>query len=122
MPAPASATPCRPCRGTRFADPLAAPGEADLTHHVDFAALARAARAEGAAVHGPVEQRDFLFALGLAPARRAPEGPRLGAQAAEIDAAVARLTDPAARGMGSLFKVLAVSGPTVGPLPGFPDA
>ena len=108
--------------GHAFADPLAAPGTADLTHHVDFAALARAARAEGAAVRGPVEQRDFLFALGLGARAERLKARASGAQAAEIDAAVARLTDPAARGMGSLFKVLAVSGPTVGPLPGFPDA
>ena len=52
-------------RGHAFADPLAAPGEADLTAHVDFAALARRARAEGAAVHGPITQGEFLLALGL---------------------------------------------------------
>ena len=45
-------------RGHRFVDPLATPGEADLTAHVDFAALARAAQAAGAAVHGPVTQGD----------------------------------------------------------------
>jgi SAM-dependent MidA family methyltransferase len=35
-------------RGHAYADPLAAPGEADLTAHVDFAALARAGREAGA--------------------------------------------------------------------------
>ena len=39
-----------------YVDPLAEPGEADLTAHVDFAALARAARAAGAKVMGPVTQ------------------------------------------------------------------
>ena len=40
------------------------PGEADLSAHVDFAAVAEAARAAGAAVHGPVPQGRFLAALG----------------------------------------------------------
>lgn len=105
----------------RFADPLAAPGEADLTAHVDFAALALAARGAGARVHGPVEQRDFLLALGLtARAERLKRGSS-PAQAAAIDAAVSRLTDPAATGMGRLFKVMAVSAPDLGPLPGLPE-
>ncbi|PIK74405.1 methyltransferase, partial [Methylobacterium frigidaeris] len=50
----------------RFADPLEAPGETDLTAQVDFAGLARAAAGAGAVVHGPVTQADFLLALGLA--------------------------------------------------------
>ncbi|MGU3540992.1 class I SAM-dependent methyltransferase [Methylobacterium sp. A54F] len=121
----------------RFADPLAAPGEADLTVHVDFPALARAATGAGAVVQGPVEQRDFLFALGLrerAARLKAGAGPE---QSAAIDAAVARLTsehvgDPegaaaidAVRpgtGMGRLFKVMAVSAPGLGALPGFAPA
>ncbi len=106
--------------GHRFADPLAEPGEADLTHHVDFAALAQAARAEGAAIHGPVDQGDFLAALGLGARAERLKARASPAQTAAIDAATARLTDPARGGMGSLFKVLAVSGPSVGPLPGFP--
>ena len=44
-----SATRCRRCAATPIADPLAAPGEADLTAHVDFAALARARREHGRA-------------------------------------------------------------------------
>src|SRR5262249_41868156 len=43
-----------------FADPLATAGEVDLTAHVDFAALARTARAAGAHVHGPLSQGEFL--------------------------------------------------------------
>jgi NADH dehydrogenase [ubiquinone] 1 alpha subcomplex assembly factor 7 len=108
--------------GHRFTDPLAAPGEADLTHHVDFAALARAAGAAGAAVHGPVDQGDFLFALGLQARAERLRARATESQATAIDAAVTRLTDPGPRGMGSLFKVLGVSGPSLGPLPGFPGA
>ena len=107
--------------GHSYADPLDAPGEADLTHHVDFAALARAATGAGARVHGPVDQGTFLFALGLRPRAERLKARATGAQAAEIDRAVARLTDPGRGGMGSLFKVLAVSGPSIGPLPGFPE-
>ncbi len=46
-------------------DPLATPGEADLTAHVDFGALSAVSRAAGLAVYGPVEQGPFLQALGL---------------------------------------------------------
>ncbi|MHB2209966.1 class I SAM-dependent methyltransferase [Methylobacterium sp. CM6257] len=108
--------------GHNFADPLAAPGEADLTHHVDFSALARAASAEGAEIHGPVDQGDFLSALGLRARAERLKARATAAQAVEIDRAVARLTDPSQRGMGSLFKALAVSGRGLGPLPGFLDA
>ena len=105
-------------RRHRFVDPLAEPGEADLTAHVDFAALGRVAAQAGAAVHGPVTQGDFLRALGL-DARAAvlkrkvsPEG------ATAIDAAVHRLAG-GGEGMGELFKVIAVADPRLGPLPGF---
>jgi NADH dehydrogenase [ubiquinone] 1 alpha subcomplex assembly factor 7 len=108
--------------GHSFADPLAAPGQVDLTHHVDFAALVQAARTEGADVHGPVEQREFLFSLGLLARAERLKARATEAQAAEIGQALARLTEPGERGMGSLFKVLAVSGPGLGPLPGLPDS
>ncbi|MCJ2083584.1 class I SAM-dependent methyltransferase [Methylobacterium sp. J-090] len=104
----------------RFVDPLAAPGEADLTTHVDFSALARAASAEGARVHGPIDQRDFLQALGLRERAEHLSTKATPQQAVRIAAAVARLTDPTRRGMGSLFKVMAVSDPALPALPGFP--
>jgi NADH dehydrogenase [ubiquinone] 1 alpha subcomplex assembly factor 7 len=97
------------------ADPLAAPGTADLTAHVDFAALAAAS---GAAAHGPVDQRTLLRALGIearADALRATATPR---QAAELDRAVARLSDPAQ--MGTLFKALALTACGAEVPPGFP--
>ena len=43
-----------------YTDPLKNPGQADLTAHVDFQALVRAAENIGARVHGPVAQGDFL--------------------------------------------------------------
>lgn len=89
------------------------PGSADLTAHVDFAALARAARAAGAEVHGPVGQGDFLMALGLG--ERAAALSRAGAE--NIGAAVERLAAPDQ--MGVLFKALAVVPPGFGPPAGF---
>ncbi|MGL4541923.1 MAG: class I SAM-dependent methyltransferase [Polymorphobacter sp.] len=90
-------------RAHRFADPFAAPGEADLTAHVDFAALAAAA---GTAAHGPVGQGDFLVAIGLALRAEALKALADTTARAHIDAAVARLTLT----MGALFKVLALTG------------
>nr|WP_256515204.1 class I SAM-dependent methyltransferase [Alsobacter ponti] len=105
-------------KGHRFVDPLAEPGEADLTVHVDFAALARVARAEGAAVFGPTTQGSFLEALGLsaraAVLKRAPT-----ADAAGIDAAVSRLAGTGAEDMGALFKAIAVTQPGLDGVAGF---
>ena len=69
-----------------------APGEADLTAHVDFQALAHAAEGMGARVHGPCTQGEFLRRLGIEAARRRAEGQRAAGQADAIDAAVDRLT------------------------------
>jgi SAM-dependent MidA family methyltransferase len=52
-------------RGHQSIGPLAAPGESDLTAHVDFGALARAARRGGAAAYGPVPQALYLRRLGI---------------------------------------------------------
>jgi NADH dehydrogenase [ubiquinone] 1 alpha subcomplex assembly factor 7 len=94
-------------RGHAYADPLAEPGEADLTAHVDFAALARAAVAAGAEPRRLVSQGDFLSRLGIgARAERLAAGKDDVAQAT-IASAVARLIAPEA--MGDLFKVLALS-------------
>ena len=100
-----------------FADPLKAPGEADLTAHVDFATLAISADIIGARSHGPVSQRDFLKALGI-DARAAALKTARPEKSAEIDAALVRLTGTGPNEMGELFKVLAIADPKIGPLPG----
>jgi NADH dehydrogenase [ubiquinone] 1 alpha subcomplex assembly factor 7 len=98
-------------------DPLEAPGSADLTTHVDFAALAEAAAAGGAAVYGPVPQGTFLTALGVhlrtakLLARAAPD------QRRALRAALFRLIDPGA--MGELFKALVLAQPAAPAPPGF---
>ncbi len=104
-------------RGHQRHDPLEAPGQADLTAHVDFAALARAARDAGAVPYGPLPQGLFLKALGidvraLRLARDATQEQRTA-----IDAALHRLTH--ADGMGLLFKALAVAHPSLGAPDGF---
>jgi NADH dehydrogenase [ubiquinone] 1 alpha subcomplex assembly factor 7 len=105
-------------RGHRYAEVLAAPGEADLTAHVDFTALRAAAEHAGARVHGPVGQGVLLRRLGIE-TRAARLKAAAPTKAAAIDAALARLTAPGPTGMGTLFKALALSAPQLGPLPGF---
>ena len=96
-----------------YVDPLAAPGEADLTAHVDFAALAAAGLAAGAAIHGPVRQGDFLTALGIVQRAARLKDKAGAAQSAAIDAALARLTGAGERDMGALFKVMAIAPPAI---------
>ncbi len=93
--------------GHDYADALATPGEADLTAHVDYAALSRSAAREGASAHGPIPQGEFLTALGLM-----ERAEKLGANAdaptrASFRAAAERLAGPDA--MGTLFKALALT-------------
>jgi SAM-dependent MidA family methyltransferase len=102
-----------------FTDPLAAPGESDLTAHVDFAALAEAARNAGALVSGPVTQGDFLRALGIEARAGKLKAKAMPAQAAAIDAALARLTDAAEGQMGGLFKAMAIVDPQLDRIAGF---
>ncbi len=97
----------------RYVDVLADPGEADISAHVDFPALAKAAEDGGAAVYGPVTQCNFLADLGIGP--RAEHLMISNPQKAQdIAAAVDRLVNPAT--MGALFKVLAIV-PRVAPQP-----
>ncbi|MGE0718838.1 MAG: class I SAM-dependent methyltransferase [Alphaproteobacteria bacterium] len=95
-------------RGHARVPPLDGPGTADLSAHVDFAALARAAEAAGARAWGPVRQGEFLTALGIV--QRAE---RLAAARPDrrttIAAALHRLI--AAGAMGTLFKAFAVTRP-----------
>jgi len=84
-------------------DPLAEPGLADLTAHVDFEALAQAACP---LAHAFVPQGAVLQALGIGPrAARLAEGMEGAGLKAHL-AATRRLTAPDE--MGTLFKVLAL--------------
>lgn len=100
-----------------FVPPLEAPGEVDLTAHVDFAAVRRAAEAAGATVYGPIPQGLFLASLGIEQRAAALIRRATPAQAAALDNGVRRLLH--ASEMGTLFKVLAIAGPATPPPPGF---
>lgn len=104
-------------RGHARHPPLEAPGSADLTAHVDFKALARAAETAGARAWGPVAQGDFLSRLGIAERASALSRRATHREAGEIRAAVERLTG--ADGMGTLFQVLALTAPGAAPPAGF---
>jgi len=103
-----------------YVDPLEEPGEADLTTHVDFHRLAQAASGQGLRTHGPGTQRDFLLALGIEARAASLRKRATPAQSAAIDAALARLTEPGDKGMGDLFKVLAVTHQSLEAVPGLP--
>ena len=91
-----------------FVDPLEAPGEADITTHVDFERLSHIARAQGLEVSGPTTQAHFLSGLGIV--ERAAKLLKNAdvTQAQEVEAALIRLTEQTPTGMGSLFKVLGI--------------
>ena len=99
-------------RAHAFADPLALPGETDLSAHVDFGVLAAAARAAGLAATPLATQADLLARLGLAERARALARANPG-QAEAIARAVSRLTAPDE--MGTLFKALCVHSPGLKP-------
>ncbi len=91
----------------RPAPPLSMPGAADLTAHVDFAALMEAAQ-HRAQIGGPDEQGGFLAGLGLEErTRQLIDAAGNEADRERIAAASLRLVDPAA--MGKLFKVLGLT-------------
>jgi SAM-dependent MidA family methyltransferase len=95
-------------RSHGFTPVLADPGEQDLTAHVDFEAVARAASDAGARVTSLVSQGEWLIRLGIearaqALSRANPD--RLD----EIDGALHRLTS--SEEMGALFKVIAIHSP-----------
>ena len=96
-----------------FDPPLLRPGEADLTSHVDFQALAEAAKACGAHVHRPMTQGDFLVGLGIVERAGALGTGRDSLTQATIGDAVNRLAGEGEGRMGALFKVLAISGKPV---------
>lgn len=100
----------------RFAGLLEHPGEADLSAHVDFAALASAAERGGAKACGPVMQSALLNALGIR--ARAEQLARANPHEAQnIAAAVERLTSEEA--MGTLFRAIAIVPSNAAPPPGF---
>ena len=97
-------------------DPFYLPGLQDITAHVDFSALARAAGDAGLELLGYADQARFLVNCGITEllAREDPEDAKRYLPAA---AAAQKLLSPAE--MGELFKVLAVGRGMARPLLGF---
>jgi SAM-dependent MidA family methyltransferase len=85
-------------------DPFFLPGLQDITAHVDFTALARAAEQGGSDVYGFTTQAYFLISCGLAVLVSAGD-PTATLSKLKATSAVHRLISPSE--MGELFKVLA---------------
>ncbi|QDM40855.1 SAM-dependent methyltransferase [Altererythrobacter sp. TH136] len=92
----------------RKVDPLAMPGAADLTAHVDFATLARVAASRGAQWMGTVTQGHWLRALGIETRAEA-----LCVRAPHLRGEVLASRDRLIAGdqMGTLFKVMGLAAP-----------
>jgi SAM-dependent MidA family methyltransferase len=95
-----------------YADPLEAPGDTDLSAHVDFGALGEIARAAGLAAPPLATQGDFLKHLGII-ARAATLARANPSEAPAVNAALDRLTG--ATQMGTLFKVFCAASPGLSP-------
>jgi NADH dehydrogenase [ubiquinone] 1 alpha subcomplex assembly factor 7 len=102
-----------------FTDPLRAPGQADVTAHVDFQALARAAEDIGARVHGPITQGEFLTRLGIETRAVALMAKASHEVSEDVANALKRLIGGGRSGMGSMFKVLGISEPNLASLVAF---
>jgi NADH dehydrogenase [ubiquinone] 1 alpha subcomplex assembly factor 7 len=115
-PAPGYGDTLQAVRAHRYVDPLAAPGEADLTAQVDFSEVAGDMSGRGLSCDGPITQAQFLGRLGIAERASRLMAANPG-NAHHIEADVARLMAPG--GMGTRFLALGVRTPELAPLPGF---
>jgi NADH dehydrogenase [ubiquinone] 1 alpha subcomplex assembly factor 7 len=100
-----------------YAPVLQNPGEADLTAHVDFNALANAARSVGTACWGVIPQGEFLRRLGIETRASALAAGATSGQKTDIESALNRLIGDDQ--MGTLFKVLAIGPRAAAPPAGF---
>ncbi|MCF7672306.1 class I SAM-dependent methyltransferase [Bacillus subtilis] len=91
-----------------YQDVFTAPGQADITTHVDFASLAQIARSLGCAIKAE-EQGDFLLRMGLLSRAGQLGAGKSSAVQEQIRDDVERLAAP--NQMGSLFKILSVTYP-----------
>ncbi|MBJ7543884.1 class I SAM-dependent methyltransferase [Rhodomicrobium udaipurense] len=91
-------------RRHKFAGLFDAPGETDLTAHVDFSRLARLAEEAGFVVFGPMAMGEWLLRLGVEARANQLLASASAEEARAIAQSIARLVDPAQ--MGALFKIL----------------
>jgi SAM-dependent MidA family methyltransferase len=100
-------------KGHERADPLADPGQADLTAHVDFEPIAQAAACKFTRLTG---QGVFLERLGITPRAQSLAKGLQGAALETLVQAHRRLTHPSE--MGTLFKVIGLYPDGMTPPPG----
>ncbi len=100
-----------------YADVLSQPGKIDITAHVDFEVLADAAKEGGAKVYGPIPQSLFLKQMGIENRAQKLMDNTKPQQTNSVQAGLERLI--AGNQMGSLFKVMAISGKGNRPIAGF---
>ena len=93
-------------------DPLACPGEADLTVHADFPTVLKAAEAAGAAATLAMPQGLFLLRLGIGARLRALQAARPD-RADVLDRQYERLVSP--EQMGELFRAAVIHQPGLVP-------
>jgi SAM-dependent MidA family methyltransferase len=106
-------------RSHRYASPLALPGLTDLTAHVDFEALGKAARGAGARIHGPIDQGTLLKRLGVEARAAVLQENSDEDKRPAIAAALERLVGTGPAHMGSMFKAIGLSAPRIAHLLGF---
>ncbi len=98
----------------RIDNPLALPGECDLTAHVDFTALAEAGTAAGLRVRGFTDQQRFISGLGLL---HFPDAHEITAERAKELREFKTLMHP--QFLGAAFRVLCLEKGVEGALAGF---
>jgi len=103
-------------RHRAHADPFFLPGLQDVTSHIDFSAIARAAGEAGLEVLGYASQAQFLINCGITEVM-SEVSPEETAKYLPLSQQVDRLTSPAE--MGELFKVIALGRGFADPLLGF---
>ncbi|MEX0298844.1 MAG: class I SAM-dependent methyltransferase [Kordiimonas sp.] len=104
-------------KGHAFVDPFAEPGKADITAHVAFDQLKKAADEKGTKTYGPAAQGMFLMALGMGTRAQQLSNAMDPIGQQRVLSELKRLT--ASDEMGTLFKVLAVQHPDLEGAPGF---
>lgn len=114
---PATGDTLQAVRAHGYTSPLTAPGEADLSAHVDFAQVAQLARLAGLTTYGPLAQAELLSRLGIGVRLERLLRDADARTANRLEVGAARLMDPAA--MGSRFRALALASKGLPRLPVF---
>ncbi len=102
-----------------YSDVLADQGKVDLTAHVDFESLVNVAVESGVQAFGPLTQGAFLKSLGIEERAENLMANATPEQAKLVQSGLERLIS--AKGMGELFKVVAVTSPDLEPPVGFQE-